>query len=545
MAPESMQWRGFDMTLRGLNFQSIESSPILTFEKTVAAHAVGTAHGRSVVYLGYYLPDDTATVASLNAALNAMGITHALFTFVTCPTPTGPISLNYSMTNDFFSLSSTNRAILTDPANSYTLGVSFGGASDMAGPVNSLFEDGSYYGGADGLMRLAKDLAWACSPPVCSTYPCTFLYRIIAGDSCASIAAMFGITPDQLLRSNPSLVCSPLETTQQYTVRQGDYCYLIAETHGISLADFLSLNPGLDCSQLQVGQTVNVPHYITIPGSSGACDTYVVRSGDTCSSIAKTHGMSLHDLYCANPGLNCTTLQIGQTLMIPPGPIPYPPAPPVDGPFLRYIDLDLENIDGSTDAIAQSFADHVGVLCRNLRTVGFEIISHAPQPPYFTDAFHNVYMRIYEGYRASFDFFNIQYYNNGPSESFEQIFLNSQTDGGTSPDTAVAQLIARGIDPAYIVVGKPSEPAQGTAGGYVPLATLSGIFEQAYGTPSLASWCSMGGAMIYYYSTTSIPSSPTLRHNLDTHYLITYPGDSPGMDQNVQNFFTSLRSFPC
>ncbi|KAJ2773439.1 hypothetical protein IWQ56_000994 [Coemansia nantahalensis] len=41
-----------------------------------------------------------------------------------------------------------------------------------------------------------------------------------------------------------------------YEVKPGDYCYKIAQDNGIPYAQFLRQNPGIDCTNLQVGQSV-------------------------------------------------------------------------------------------------------------------------------------------------------------------------------------------------------------------------------------------------------------------------------------------------
>lgn len=542
VAPHEIINNGIRMRLCGLQLQSVHVSPSFEFEKEPVVGSPAAAHGRSIVYLGYYLPDNTAVIQSLSDSLNAMGITHALLTFITCPSTSEPISVNYSMTNDFFNLSEQNRAILTDPSNSYTIGASFGGAFDMVSPLNSIYQDGSYYGGPQGMAMLAKDLAWACSPPVCSEYPCSFEYMVQQGDSCASIASDFHLTLDEFLSANQGLVCDPLALTMPYTVRQGDYCYAIAQEAGITLDELLQLNPGLNCSALHPGQVIQIPHYVVIPGSSKTCRTYTVQSGDTCSTIAKTNGVSLHDLLCANPTAQCGGLQVGQVLNIPTTTIPFPPTPPADGPFIKYIDLDLENIVASTQGQAQEFVDSIGSLCRSLRQVGFKTISHAPQPPYFTPSYNNVYLTLFQQHAQDFDFLNIQYYNNGPSQTFEEVFIRSDT---SNPGTSILELIQRGISPSYLVAGKPSEPSQATNGGFIDLTTLAQYFQQAYSTKELCAWCAHGGAMIYYFSTTSLPTSQKLNQHLDPYITITYRSDDPpSMDDEVRQFFVALTSSP-
>lgn len=159
-----------------------------------------------------------------------------------------------------------------------------------------------------------------------------------------------------------------------------------------------------------------------------------------------------------------------------------------------YYDLDIEHINDQFDACA----NFLGRVCMKLKDInpGCQI-SHAPQPPYLTPQYGNVYNKIYADYHNYFNFFNVQYYNNGPSNSYEQIFITA-----ASGETAVLQLINAGIDASYIVVGKPVNANEGSAGGYIPLVpTLGDIIERAFSDPQLAAWAAGAGVMIWYYNT--------------------------------------------
>jgi LysM repeat protein len=57
-------------------------------------------------------------------------------------------------------------------------------------------------------------------------------------------------------------------------------------------------------------------------------ETYEVRSGDTLGGIALRNGITLEELNQLNPGVNPTTLQIGQTLIIRKGNAPAATVPP-------------------------------------------------------------------------------------------------------------------------------------------------------------------------------------------------------------------------
>ena len=116
----------------------------------------------------------------------------------------------------------------------------------------------------------------------------------------------------------------------------------------------------------------------------------------------------------------------------------------------------------------------------------------------FLSQYGNVYNKIYNNYKTYFDFFNVQYYNNGPSDNYQQVFIASPEGYG---NVAVLQLQQAGIDGSYIVVGKPVNANEGSA-GYIPLVpTLGNIIEQAFGNPDLSQWSNSGGVMIWYYDT--------------------------------------------
>ena len=60
------------------------------------------------------------------------------------------------------------------------------------------------------------------------------------------------------------------------------------------------------------------------PAKSGKGNTHIVARGETLTSIAKMHNVSVSELQKFNHIDNPTKLQAGQTLLIPPSPIPSP-----------------------------------------------------------------------------------------------------------------------------------------------------------------------------------------------------------------------------
>ena len=167
----------------------------------------------------------------------------------------------------------------------------------------------------------------------------------------------------------------------------------------------------------------------------------------------------------------------------------------------NYFDLDIEGIN---DKFSEC-ADFIGNVCKELKRLNpICEISHAPQPPYFCQNFGYVYDLIHKNYKQYFNWFNIQYYNNNLCQNFDQLFIKSYQNA--APDTSVLELINRGYDPSYLVVGKTVFGESDSNNGYIPLSDLTNIIKQAFKTPSLDQWCKTGGEMIWYYNTGSLNS---------------------------------------
>jgi hypothetical protein len=162
----------------------------------------------------------------------------------------------------------------------------------------------------------------------------------------------------------------------------------------------------------------------------------------------------------------------------------------------NYIDLDIEGIN---DKFPET-ADFIGKVCKELKRLNTRCeISQANQQPYFCSSFGNVYDLIYKNYKQYFDWLNMQFYNNGPSNNFEQIFVKSHE--GFAPQTSILELINKGLDVSYLVIGKTIENESNSENGYIPLQEMTNIVKTAFNTPSLKSWSQQGGLMVWYYNT--------------------------------------------
>jgi chitinase len=126
--------------------------------------------------------------------------------------------------------------------------------------------------------------------------------------------------------------------------QSGDGCYSLAQACGISQTQLQNYNGGASfCNNIQLGQYVccsagTLPDFSPQPQPNGACTTYTVQSGDTCSAITNSHSMSVDQLNSRNAQtwgwVNCPTLFIGQVICLSTGtpPMPAPVSGAVCGP---------------------------------------------------------------------------------------------------------------------------------------------------------------------------------------------------------------------
>jgi LysM repeat protein len=163
--------------------------------------------------------------------------------------------------------------------------------------------------------------------------------------------------PPPTVASNPPVVAPPVAVqpppmeTQgtEYVVVKGDTLGKIAKKHGVTLNALKAANPGVEPTKLKVGQKLTIPPGGTAPVAGGAVssepamgggETYVVKSGDTLTKIAKTHGTTVKAIEAEN-NLSTTRIHVGQKLKLParaemvapaPAPAPVTAMPPGPAP---------------------------------------------------------------------------------------------------------------------------------------------------------------------------------------------------------------------
>ena len=123
----------------------------------------------------------------------------------------------------------------------------------------------------------------------------------------------------------PSSVRIPASAAPEtYEVQSGDTVATIAARHGLRTTDVLAINGLTSSSIIYPGQVLRLaaapadppPPAATAPAAP-TTGSYVVVGGDTISSIAGHHGLSIHEVLSAN-GLDWSSIIYpGQSLAIP------------------------------------------------------------------------------------------------------------------------------------------------------------------------------------------------------------------------------------
>jgi beta-lactamase class A len=104
-----------------------------------------------------------------------------------------------------------------------------------------------------------------------------------------------------------------VEGPRRHIVKIGDTLSSIALSYGVAIDELVSLNSITNPNRIAEGATLNLP---TAAGSSGRRE-YIVRPGDSLSSIAAANGTTIVAILENNKLENPNLLKVGQQIVLP------------------------------------------------------------------------------------------------------------------------------------------------------------------------------------------------------------------------------------
>ncbi|MED3692013.1 LysM peptidoglycan-binding domain-containing protein [Peribacillus butanolivorans] len=165
-------------------------------------------------------------------------------------------------------------------------------------------------------------------------------YKVKSGDTLDKIAKAHNTTV-QKLKSNNNLTSNLIlpgqvlkinkltkytnnskVTTEKYVVKLGDSLSTIAKRYNLSFSALIKLNPNISNSdRIRIGQSIRVSGQASTSSStankSSSSKTYTVKSGDTLDKIAKAHNTTINSLLSLNPSIsNANTIHTGQSIKL-------------------------------------------------------------------------------------------------------------------------------------------------------------------------------------------------------------------------------------
>jgi LysM repeat protein len=118
-----------------------------------------------------------------------------------------------------------------------------------------------------------------------------------------------------------------------HIVQRGETLSSIAQRHGVSMSAIIAANNITNANLIFVGQRLVIPGVGSSPGPGQpptGGQVHIVQSGDTLSRIAARYGVTLSALAAANNIANANLIFVGQRLTIP-GSGPVATQPPASG----------------------------------------------------------------------------------------------------------------------------------------------------------------------------------------------------------------------
>lgn len=115
-----------------------------------------------------------------------------------------------------------------------------------------------------------------------------------------------------------SVAVNAQEQMKSYVVQSGETLFSISRDHGVTVDDIIKANKGLT-EQIMAGQTILIPAVSANPQLQqlGQCKTtHVVQKKESITSIADQYGVTVEDIFDANPFLG-SKIKKGTEICIP------------------------------------------------------------------------------------------------------------------------------------------------------------------------------------------------------------------------------------
>ncbi len=128
------------------------------------------------------------------------------------------------------------------------------------------------------------------------------------------------LSPEDFLpppsRSQPKKAQSKIGSHYRYWVKKGDTLSRIARQHKTSTAQVLELNPGISKNQIQSGQMLRLPGVKGRPRPAPSKTYYTVKAGDSLTQVAKKFGTDVKTLSKLNGLNNKHIIKTGQKIKV-------------------------------------------------------------------------------------------------------------------------------------------------------------------------------------------------------------------------------------
>ena len=201
---------------------------------------------------------------------------------------------------------------------------------------------------------------------------CGGAYTIDPGDTVDKLAALCGTSPAAIYAANPGLK-EPLTVGQTINIPGANFG--VTATVTVTPATPIPTTPAAVINNYY---TYNYYGNSTVPVSSA---TYTVQPGDTFAGIAYSFGVSINDLWAANPTImDPNILYVGQILYIPYWYVPVPGVgvPTAEPQPLSYPgDIPKNAPQGTVQLVNKSNSD-VYISLRTSRADGTSAINEFP-----------------------------------------------------------------------------------------------------------------------------------------------------------------------